>query len=182
MIIIIIPVSIIVWYAFLLGPQLRTEAALEAEQLSFQGSIAALDERLRSAKSIAGDLRQIEARWNRFVENTASPDNVELILAHFRETAKRNGIKVLNADLSFDPLLKKLSTKEARSQLNKIRMKIEGRGRFIDIGDFIDSLENDMIVAGIDELKLKYQSASDPEIYFRVEADIYVLEGEGDLL
>jgi len=82
--------------------------------------------------------------------------------------------------LDFDPLLRKVGTDGHRTHTDKVIMEVEGQGRFFDIGNFIDALENDMVVAGVDRVNVIYQGSTDPEVYFRVLAKVFVLCAEVD--
>jgi len=61
-------------------------------------------------------------------------------------------------------------------------LHLEARGRFFDIGDFIDALESKPLVAGVNRAHLTYQEATDPEIYLDLDLSVFIQSGEGDLL
>ena len=170
------------WYLLIFDSQLKTEAALKAEQQSLDEGIVAIKQHLAQAGNITGSLRAVEARWSNFTENLVSVDSAELILDRIRRYAETNSLNIVDVNLDFDPLLKKVGTNSKKPYTDRITIDVSGRGRFFGIGDFIDSLENDMIIADIDNIRLVYQASTDPEIYFAVVAEVFILSGEGDLL
>lgn len=170
------------WYLLVFSSQLKTEAALKVEQQSLNEIIAAIEQHLCQAENITGNLCTVENRWNVLMENLVSVDHAELILERIRRVAETNKLNALNMNLNFDPMLKKIGTEGRKPCTDRIKIDMNGQGRFFDIGDFIDSLESDVIIAGIDNIKLIYQSSTDPEIYFAVVAEVFILSGEGGLL
>ena len=169
------------WYLLVFDPQLKTEAALKVEQQSLYETIAAIEQHLSQAENITGNLLTVETRWNVLTENLVSVDRAELILERIRRVAEANKLNDMNMNLNFDPMLKRVGTEGRKPYTDRIKIDINGQGRFFGIGDFIDSLESDVIIAGIDNIKLIYQSSTDPEIYFAVAAEVFILSGEGDL-
>jgi Tfp pilus assembly protein PilO len=170
------------WYLLVFNSQLKTEAALKVEQQSLNETIAAIEQHLSQAKNITGNLCTVETRWNVLTENLVSVDRAELILERIRRVAETNKLNAVNMNLNFDPMLKKVGTEGRKAYTDRIKIDMNGQGRFFGIGDFIDSLESDGIIAGIDNIKLIYQSSTDPEIYFAIVAEVFILSGEGDLL
>ncbi len=169
------------WYLLVFDSQLKTEAALRVEQQSLNETIAAIEQHLSQAENITGNLLTVETRWNVLTENLVSVDRAELILERIRRVAETNNLNAVTMNLNFDPMLKKVGTEGRKPYTDRIKIDINGQGRFFGIGDFIDSLESDVIIAGIDNIKLIYQSSTDPEIYFAVAAEVFILSGEGDL-
>ena len=169
------------WYLFIFDSQLKTEVALEAEQQSLNERIVAIKQHLAQAGKITGNLRTVETRWNSLTEHLVSVDHAELILDRIKRVAETNKLNSVNMNLNFDPMLKKVGTEGRKPYTEKITIDMNGQGRFFSIGDFIDSLESDVTIAGIDNIKLIYQPSTDPEIYFAVVAEVFILSGEGDL-
>ncbi len=170
------------WYLLVFSSQLKTEAALEVEQQSLYETIAAIERHLSQAGNVTGNLHTVETRWNVLMENLVSVDRAELILERIRRVAETNNLNAVNMNLNFDPMLKKVGTEGRKPYTDRIKIDINGQGRFFGIGDFIDSLESDVIIAGIDNIKLIYQSSTDPDVYFAVVAEVFILSGGGDLL
>jgi hypothetical protein len=176
-----LPAILLAWYLCIFGPQLRTEAELESERLSIREKISDIERRLGRAASITGEFRSIDSRWSRITEHLVTVDSAELILDHVRDIAETTRLSIAEIDLDFDPLLRKVGADGKKPYTDRVRVKMSGHGRFFDIGDFVDSLQNNAIVAAIDNVKLAYEASSDPEIHFGIAAEVFILSGEADL-
>jgi Tfp pilus assembly protein PilO len=170
------------WYLMVFDSQMKTEAALKIEQQSLNETITAIERHLSQADNVTGNLHAFESKWNDLTENLVSVDHAELILDRMKKVAETNNLNAVNMSLNFDPMLKKVGTEGRKPYTDRIKIDMNGRGRFFGIGDFIDSLESDVIIAGIEDIKLIYEPSTDPEIYFAVVAEVFILSGEGDLL
>lgn len=175
-----IPMLTLLWYVTVFESQLSEERILEAELQATLDKIESLEQRLSRAGAIAGEFQRAESDWNKFTSNLVSTDSADIILDRISAIADGQGLTVHAKYLDFDPLLKKVGTDGRRAYTDKVIMEVEGQGRFFDIGNFIDALEDEMVVAGIDRVNVIYQGSTDPEVYFRVLAQVFVLCAEVD--
>lgn len=175
-----IPMITILWYATIFKSQMSKEQVLQAELQETVDKIKSLEQRLNRAGAIAGELRRAESDWHRLTSSLVSADSADIILDRISAVAGSHGLTVHAKYLDFDPLLRKVGTDGLRSYTDKIILEVEGQGRFFDIGDFVDALEEDLVVAGIDRVSVVYQATIDPEVYFSVLAQVFVLCAEVD--
>jgi hypothetical protein len=175
-----IPMISLLWYATIFKSQMSEERILKAELQATVDKIKSLEQRLNRAGEIAGELRRAESDWDRFAGSLVSADSADIILDRVSAVAESHSLTVHARYLDFDPLIKKVGTDRHRSYTDKVIMEVEGQGRFFDIGDFIDALEEDLVVAGVDRVSVIYQTTTDPEVYFSVLAQVFVLCAEVD--
>ena len=170
------------WYFFVYQSQIDKETVLNAERDSMMQRIKSVKKNIGETGAVAVNLRKMEMQWGQLAGHLAAPDSADQILHHIRDVARGNKLTILDAQLDMGKLYGKTSDNHNIASINKIELKLEGRGRFFNIGNFLDSLENDVSVADLEKLKLVYQRPIDPEIYFSMSVDIFVLPPEEKVL
>lgn len=170
-------ILLIGWYFVIFQPQSSRMLALKNEQEAICGRLTDSESRLKQAGLIRATMEESSDKWDSLRCSLVGPDSVELLLGHLVQLAASKGLTVLNLDISFDPLLSKLENGEKTHIVDGIDIKVAGRGRFFDIGDYVALLEQDAIVADIGNIELVYQQTVDPEIYFDLQLEVFIVPG-----
>lgn len=173
---------VIGWYFAIYVPQSSKMRALKDDQELVHGKLTSAEARLKQVGAMQSTLEECSSKWDSLRCNLVSPDSIETMLGHLMQLAKSEKLTVLDVDISFDPLLRKLADNEKRQLVDRIKVDISGRGRFFAVGDFISSLEDDIVVADVNSIELVYQQAVDPEIYFDLSMDVFIVPDEEGLL
>lgn len=163
------------WYLLYYEPQLRHDKELAVQAETVRARIDAVQTRLRLAGAVTADLKRGRNTWVELSDNLVAPDQVDRLVSRLRNLAADYHLTVLNTKVDFDPLLDKVNRGDRIETVDIIGVQVEGRGRYFGIGDFIDSLDHQQVVAGVDDLELTYQSAADPEIYFQMSLSMFIL-------
>ncbi len=171
---------VVTWFFLLYYPQTGRECALIEERESIIRKLDLASMRLHEARTVTSSLSDIESKWDQLRSSLVHPDSVETIIKKIRTIASKQNLKLLSVDLNFDPLLDKIGGEDLMLSINRVRLDVEGKGRFFDIGDFIGVLEEEVLVAGIDKLELAYQELINPRIYFSLELEVFILSEEGE--
>ena len=171
---------VVTWFFLLYYPQTGRECALIEERESIIRKLDLASMRLHEARTVTSSLSDIESKWDQLRSSLVQPDSAEAIMKKIRTIASRQNLKLLSVDFNFDPLLDKIGGEDLMLPINRVRLDVEGKGRFFDIGDFIGVLEEEMLVAGIDKLELAYQELINPRIYFSLELEVFILSEEGE--
>jgi hypothetical protein len=58
--------------------------------------------------------------------------------------------------------------------MEAVSLRFSGRGRYLEIGEFLAALDREAVVAGIDAVEIQYRAAADPEIYFDLSLRVYL--------
>jgi len=151
---------------------------MKSEQESMQARLDAAESRLKQAGELQNSLSQSTSRWSEMRNTLVGPDSIETMLRYLGGLAKKKDLTVLNMDVSFDPLLNKLSNNQRSHAIDRINLDMSGRGRFFDIGDFVALLESDIVVANVSSIDLTYQQTANPEVYFDVNMEVFIVPGE----
>jgi len=165
----------LLWYFLLYGPQLQSGQEVEAELQSVQQEFTDVQARLALASKLAVEKEKAEKHWHTLTDCLYPADSAELLLQHLSKTAATYNIALLDKQLEFEPLLGKLGARTPLGQIESVPLTLTGRGRYVDIGEFVAGLDREIVVAGIDQLGLTYAAAADPEIYFEMSLRVYVL-------
>jgi len=175
-------ILLIGWYFTLYQPQSSRMRVLKSEQESIGSRISAAEAYLKQAGVIKTTMEKSSDKWDSLLCSLVGPDSIELILGHLMQLAASEGLTILNIDISFDPLLEKLDKGEESHIIDKIDIDVAGRGRFFDVGDFVALLEKDVVIADIDNVELVYQQTVDPEIYFDLQLEVFIVPGRETML
>jgi hypothetical protein len=170
------------WYVIIFRYLNHCEADLNDEFTEAVESRKSLKQRLEMAPRIMTQLRLAEHDWHSLTSELTVPDSAFKIRELVGKIAHERDVSILRMDLDFSPLLKKVSQGETMSFVEQIGLHVEARGRFIDVGNFIDALEVKSLVAGVKRARLTYQEATDPDIYLDLDMSVFIQSGEGDLL
>jgi Tfp pilus assembly protein PilO len=175
-------VLLITWYFIAYRSQAAMMRALKSERESLQSRFDAAEARLKQAGDLQSTLAECNRKWCEMRKTLVGPDSIETMLRHLVSLAQGRNLTVLDVDVSFDPLLRKLADNRKTNEIDRINLDMSGRGRFFNIGDFVVLLENDIVVANVNSLDLTYQQAADPEIYFDMNMEIFIVPEEGQTL
>ncbi|MCK4858605.1 MAG: hypothetical protein KAT58_11595 [candidate division Zixibacteria bacterium] len=173
---------VLAWYLFLYQSQLNKESLLRAQQAAINEKVETARARLNKAASISTSFYEVAEKWQWLICDLVSPDSADKIINHVREVAESNSLTVLNMNINFDPLLVKVGTGREIYLIDKVKLNMEGRGRFFAIGDFLTALDEEAIIASIDKVDFTYQEAATPEIYFRLSMQAFILSESGEVL
>ncbi len=168
------------WIFLFYFPQKAKEQALIEERETIIKKLDLADMRLKEARTVTSNLNRIESKWSELRNCLVHPDNADEIIKRVRTIASRQNLKLLSVDLNFDPLLDKLGGEDLMLSISRIRLDVDGKGRYFDIGDFIGALEDEVLVAGIDKLELTYKQAINPKIDFSLGLEVFILSEEGE--
>jgi len=169
---------LVAWWFLLYGPQLAESDGLRGRQINLEEQLVQIESKLERAKLLSRQVVDYESEWNRFTSSLFTTGNVDEILAELRRRGSGQDVRILDITLDFEPMIEKIGVTETKPLADLADLRMEGRGRFFAIGDFLDSLESEPAVAGVEFLKLAYQSSVDPEIYFEALVNVYVLTEE----
>lgn len=170
------------WYVIVFRQLSQREIDLSDKYTAAVETRNNLRQRLDMAPRIATQLKVAEHDWNSLTSELTVPDSAYKIRELVGKIAHDRDVSILRMDLDFAPLLNKVSQGENLSYVERVGLHLEARGRFFDVGDFIDALESKSLVAGVKRAHLTYQEAADPEIYLDLDMSVFIQSGEGDLL
>lgn len=166
---------IAVW---LLGSYLPVERELDRNRnllVEMKTKIAGVAERLGYANSAAKGARTARLQWREATRDLVEPDDAEQLLHRVRNLAQDAGLTVLDSRFDFMPLLERIGGPEPAEPIGRLGIRADGRGRYSAVGRFLDDLRCDAVVADIREVNLYHRPAIDPEIYFTVHLDVFIL-------
>jgi hypothetical protein len=165
----------LLWFFLLYGPQRQHELSLQAEFSSAEQQHRDVTERLQVASAVAAEKIEVEQRWHELTSCLYPADSAELLLQHLSSVAAGYNLAVLERQLEFGPLLGKLGARRSLGQMEAVSLRFSGRGRYLEIGEFLAALDREAVVAGIDAVEMQYRAAADPEIYFDLSLRVYLL-------
>lgn len=163
------------WYLFIQKPYDNKALQLTTSLNEINSHLNMFEQDLGTAEQVANRSRSLQQTWDGLTIRLVSPESADEILQQIREAATRHGITVLDIDLDLGPILKQLSEPENDRPLSRVQVSLEGRGRYFNIGDFLCWLQCDITIAEIDEVRIHYRKAVDPEVYFSVATEVFVM-------
>jgi len=163
------------WYLVVHVPKTNEAAQLKISIDDVSNHLSLYQQDLGTAEQVADSSRSLQQTWNGLTLRLVNPENADEVLTQIRQAASHHGITVLDIDLDLGPILKQLSEPTEQRPLSRVRVSLEGRGRYFDIGEFVRWLENDITIAQIDEVQIHYRKAVDPEVYFAVSSEVFVM-------
>ena len=165
----------LLWFFLFYGPQRQHEQSLQTEFHSVEEQHRDVTERLQVASVLAAEKVEVEQHWHELTNCLYPADSAELLLQHLSSVATSHNLTVLERQLEFGPLLGKLGAKRSLGQIEAVSLKFSGRGRYLEIGEFLAALDREAVVAGIDAVEMQYRVAADPEVYFDLSLRVYLL-------
>ncbi len=163
------------WYFLVYDVQAESVRRLQTEIVETNEEIAEVKRDLEKAANLRFEIEKYESDWQSFTSSLVSTENTEVVLNRLRSKADSHNVRILQSRFDFAPMIDKIGTGGTKPLADKARLLIEGRGRFFAIGDFLDTLESEPVIASVNFVELTYQQAVDPEIYFKARMDIFVL-------
>ncbi len=165
----------LLWFFLLYGPQRQYEESLQAEFASVEQQHREVTGHLQVASALAAEKVEVEQHWQELTSCLYPADSAELLLRHLSNVAASYDLAVLERQLEFGPLLGKLGARHSLGQIEAVSLKFSGRGRYLAIAEFLEALDREAVVAGIDAVEMQYREAADPEIYFDLSLRVYLL-------
>jgi len=163
------------WYFVIYDLQTAGVDDIKARIATMDDEIAEVESDLQRAASLRYEIDKYESEWENFTSSLVSTENTDIVLDRLRNQAEDYSVHILKSQFDFAPMLVKIGTDTPKPIADKAELILEGRGRFFAIGDFLEMLESEPVIADVKFVELAYQKAVDPEIYFKARMDIFVL-------
>lgn len=164
----------VLWYLLIFQSQLQEKSRTQNQIAEIDFNRQDMRTRLAGLPSLSTEVQRYQQQWHNVTENLVLPDSGHLIKARVEGTARSHNLAVLTSKLDFEPLLTKVSTEQQMSRVERIEMHLEARGRFFDIGGFVEALEKEQMVAVIRNATVYYQQAANPQVYLNLDLDLFV--------
>jgi hypothetical protein len=170
---------ILAWYLLFQRPHSGQAGSLGQQKAALIVQHKELQSQLEVARALAGDLHHAQSEWRQLTRGLVVPDSAEQLVEILQQVAADHDVTILQSGLTFDDLLQKVADGTAVNPIERVDLTITGRGRFFSICRFLSALDQQVIVAGVQDIDLTYRAAVDPEVYFDLNLQVFVLTTDG---
>lgn len=173
----VLPVVILVglivgWYQLWYQPISRKIVSLGDASSQAEHRLQRYCRHLQTAHEVTSEYHSLNEQWARFQQSLTDPAKAEQVQQDLSGHAERYRLTMLDFGLDLKPLLEKINDPKWAENVSTVRITMEGRGTFSDIGEFLASLSDRPSISAVHTATLQYEQPAYPEVYFSVQLDV----------
>lgn len=167
-----------IWFLFLYQPNQAKLQLLKQDAARLQQEINESRNLIGKAGNVARRINEADSDLNKCLQGMRTLDSIPGFIVILNDRLDEYGIEGADIVPRLPDLLNNDAIVLGKDKLSKVEFEISGHGRYLNLGKFIESLEEELFYAGCASLDISQNQTLNPDIAFEYKFMAY-LKGQG---